>query len=84
MQNASSAFAVTQIMAEISRASMEQSEGIEQVNRSIVDIDALTQQNSAMVEEATAAAQELREQASALTEVVSVFKLTAAAAPSRM
>lgn len=75
---------VTQIMAEISRASMEQSEGIEQVNRSIVDIDALTQQNSAMVEEATAAAQELREQASALTEVVSVFKLTAAAAPSRM
>jgi methyl-accepting chemotaxis protein len=66
---------VTQIMAEISRASMEQPEGIEQVNRSIVDIDALTQQNSAMVEEATAAAQEMREQAASLADVVSVFKL---------
>ena len=68
---------VTQIMTEISRASIEQSEGIEQVNRSIVDMDALTQQNSAMVEEATAAAQEMREQAATLAEVVGVFKLTA-------
>ncbi len=72
---------VTQIMAEISRASMEQSEGIEQVNRSIVDMDALTQQNSAMVEEATAAAQEMREQAGELAAVVSVFKLAVVGAP---
>jgi methyl-accepting chemotaxis protein len=74
---------VTQIMADISRASLEQSAGIDQVNRSIVDIDALTQQNSAMVEEATAAAQEMREQASKLADVVSVFRLaaTGAAAP---
>jgi methyl-accepting chemotaxis protein len=71
---------VTQIMAEISRASMEQSEGIEQVNRSIVDMDALTQQNSAMVEEAAAAAQEMREQAGNLADVVSVFQLNATGA----
>jgi methyl-accepting chemotaxis protein len=70
---------VTEIMAEISRASVEQTEGIEQVNRSIVDIDTLTQENSAMVEEAAAAAEEMCQQAGHLSELVSVFKLAAVA-----
>ena len=68
---------VTDIMADISRASAEQTTGLEQVNRAIGDIDSLTQQNSALVEEASAAAQELRHQAEALADVVSVFKLAA-------
>jgi methyl-accepting chemotaxis protein len=74
-----SVFSVTEIMADISRASAEQTTGLEQVNRSIGAIDSLTQQNSALVEEASAAAQELRNQASVLAEVVGVFKLAAPA-----
>jgi methyl-accepting chemotaxis protein len=68
---------VTELMADISRASAEQTAGLEQVNRAIGDIDSLTQQNSALVEEASAAAQELRQQADTLAEVVGVFKLAA-------
>ena len=66
---------VTEIMADISRASAEQTTGLEQVNKAIGDIDSLTQQNSALVEEASAAAQELRHQAETLAEVVGIFKL---------
>ncbi|SHH20940.1 methyl-accepting chemotaxis protein [Massilia sp. CF038] len=66
---------VTDIMSEISNASQEQSAGIEQVNRSIIEMDAMTQQNAALVEEAAAAAQSLQDQASELAHVVSVFKL---------
>jgi methyl-accepting chemotaxis protein len=73
---------VTGIMAEISSASREQSAGIEQVNSSIGAMDGMTQQNTALVEEASAAAQEMQQQAAALAEVVGVFKL-AAAAPGR-
>ncbi|KQQ47328.1 chemotaxis protein [Duganella sp. Leaf126] len=66
---------VTEIMSEISVASAEQSIGIEQVNGAIGEMDGMTQQNSALVEEAAAAAHALDQQASALTEVVGVFKL---------
>ena len=65
---------VTDIMAEISAASQEQSAGIEQVNQTVVQMDQATQQNAALVEEATAAARELQSQAGTLTEAVSVFR----------
>jgi methyl-accepting chemotaxis protein len=68
---------VTDIMAEIANASQEQSAGIEQVNRSIIDMDAMTQQNAALVEESAAAAQALQDQATELARVVSIFKLEA-------
>ena len=66
---------VTDIMAEISHASAEQTAGIEQVNQAIGQMDAVTQQNSALVEQATAASAALNEEANALAQVVSVFKL---------
>ena len=66
---------VTNIMSEISRASAEQSSGIEQVNQSIVEMDSVTQQNAALVEQAAAAAQSLLDQATELADVVSIFKL---------
>ncbi|MQA38897.1 methyl-accepting chemotaxis protein [Rugamonas aquatica] len=68
---------VTEIMGEISGASMEQTAGIEQVNDAIGEMDSMTQQNTALVEQATAAAQELQDQASSLAHVVDVFKLDA-------
>ncbi|MBV8657131.1 MAG: MCP four helix bundle domain-containing protein [Burkholderiales bacterium] len=67
---------VTDIMSEIANASQEQSAGIEQVNRSIIEMDGMTQQNAALVEEAAAAAQSLQDQAAELARVVSIFKLT--------
>ncbi|KRA51181.1 chemotaxis protein [Pseudoxanthomonas sp. Root65] len=70
---------VTDIMAEISAASQEQSAGIEQVNQTITQMDETTQQNAALVEEASAAARSMEEQALALSESVSVFKLHAQA-----
>ncbi|HEV7814241.1 MAG TPA: methyl-accepting chemotaxis protein [Janthinobacterium sp.] len=66
---------VTDIMSEIANASAEQSAGIEQVNLSIIEMDSMTQQNAALVEEAAAAAQSLQDQASELAHVVSIFKL---------
>jgi methyl-accepting chemotaxis protein-1 (serine sensor receptor) len=80
---------VTDIMSEIAAASQEQSAGIEQVNQAITQMDDVTQQNAALVEEAAAAAESLQDQASKLTEAVSVFKLDGAsygtqpAAPTR-
>ncbi|PKV11798.1 methyl-accepting chemotaxis protein [Xanthomonas prunicola] len=65
---------VTDIMGEISAASQEQSAGIEQVNQTVTQMDETTQQNAALVEEATAAARSLEEQAVGLTEAVAVFK----------
>ncbi|AYL27464.1 chemotaxis protein [Xanthomonas citri pv. citri] len=65
---------VTDIMGEISAASQEQSAGIEQVNQTVTQMDETTQQNAALVEEATAAARSLEEQAIGLTEAVAVFK----------
>jgi len=70
---------VTDIMNEITSASVEQSSGIEQVNTAIVQMDQVTQQNAALVEEAAAAAEAMQEQAARLSEVVSVFKLLASA-----
>jgi len=69
---------VADIMTEISAASNEQSSGIEQVNQAIVSIDDVTQQNAALVEEAAAAAQSMRDQADLLARAVSVFKLAGA------
>jgi methyl-accepting chemotaxis protein-1 (serine sensor receptor) len=66
---------VTDIMAEITVASQEQTSGIEQINQAIAQMDQVTQQNAALVEEAAAAAGSLQEQASNLSQVVSVFKL---------
>jgi len=66
---------VTDIMAEITAASQEQTQGIEQINQAITQMDQVTQQNAALVEEAAAAAASLQEQASGLSQVVSVFKL---------
>ncbi|MDD5336116.1 MAG: methyl-accepting chemotaxis protein [Rhodoferax sp.] len=66
---------VTDIMAEITATSQEQSSGIEQVNQAITQMDQVTQQNAALVEEAAAAAASLQEQAGNLSQVVSVFKL---------
>jgi len=69
---------VTTIMADISMASQEQSAGIEQVNQAIVQMDQSTQQNAALVEEAAAASDAMREQAEALTALVSTFRFAAA------
>ncbi len=66
---------VTDIMSEIANASAEQSAGIEQVNLSIIEMDSMTQQNAALVEQAAAAAQSMQDQAGELTRVVSIFKL---------
>ncbi|NMM05780.1 PAS domain-containing methyl-accepting chemotaxis protein [Polaromonas sp.] len=65
---------VTDIMAEITVASQEQTSGIEQINQAITQMDQVTQQNAALVEEAAAAAASLQEQASGLVEGVNVFK----------
>jgi methyl-accepting chemotaxis protein len=66
---------VTDIMAEITAASNEQSAGIEQVNQAIIQMDEVTQQNAALVEQAAAAAEAMQEQAGTLMEAVSIFKL---------
>jgi len=70
---------VTDIMSEISVASQEQTAGIEQVNQAISLMDEVTQHNAAQVEEAAEVAEALRDQALALAQAVSVFKLHAAA-----
>ena len=66
---------VTDIMSEISSASQEQTQGIEEINRSVVEMDTVTQQNAALVEEASAAAQAMHEQADALARSVRRFRL---------
>jgi methyl-accepting chemotaxis protein len=73
---------VADIMKQISAASSEQSTGIEQVNQAIVSIDDVTQQNAALVEEAAAAAQSMRDQADLLAQAVSVFKLAGSPPPA--
>ncbi|KHL54777.1 methyl-accepting chemotaxis protein [Xanthomonas cannabis] len=70
---------VTDIMGEISAASQEQSAGIEQVNQTITHMDETTQQNAALVEEATAAARAMEEQAVQLTDAVAIFRIETAA-----
>ncbi|GJH32684.1 hypothetical protein CBA19CS91_08025 [Paraburkholderia hospita] len=71
---------VSDLMGEIAAASEEQSEGIEQVNRAITQMDQVTQQNAALVEQASAAALALEEQTVALKSTVSVFRVERALA----
>jgi methyl-accepting chemotaxis protein len=66
---------VTDIMTEIASASKEQSSGIEQTTQAVGQMDEVTQQNAALVEEAAAAAESLEEQARGLVQTVSMFKL---------
>ncbi|WP_327205006.1 methyl-accepting chemotaxis protein [Paraburkholderia kururiensis] len=67
---------VTDIMGEIAAASSEQSRGIEQVNVAITQMDEVTQQNAALVEQAAAASKSLEDQGHQLTEAVSFFRLS--------
>jgi methyl-accepting chemotaxis protein len=66
---------VTDIMGEIAAASQEQTTGIEQINQAITQMDQVTQQNAALVEEAAAAAASLQDQAGNLSQLVGVFRL---------
>ncbi len=66
---------VGDIIGEITAAASEQSAGIGQVNQSVAEIDRMTQQNAALVEESAAAAESLREQAARLSQVVQQFRL---------
>jgi methyl-accepting chemotaxis protein len=74
---------VTDIVGEISLANSEQTHGIEQINVAITEMDQVTQQNAALVEQAAAAAAAMQEQAGALDEVVSQFRLHADSTPTR-
>jgi methyl-accepting chemotaxis protein len=66
---------VSDIISEITAASAEQSQGIGQVNQSVLQLDQMTQQNAALVEQAAAAASSLEQQAKSLQSAVSIFKL---------
>ncbi len=82
----SSVRSVSDIMEQIAAASQEQEAGIDQINQAIGEMDGVTQQNAALVEEAAAAAESLQGQSTHLAQLVSVFKLegaTRAAAPAR-
>jgi methyl-accepting chemotaxis protein-1 (serine sensor receptor) len=77
MRNVSASISrVTQMMAEISASSLEQSTGIEQVNQAVVQMDQMTQQNAALVEEAAAAASSLHQQTGQLKDAVSSFEIS--------
>jgi len=66
---------VTTIMGEIATASSEQTRGLEEVNRAVSQMDDVTQQNAALVEEAAAAAGSLEDQAQQLQRAVAIFRL---------
>ncbi len=74
---------VSDIVAEISAAGVQQSSGVSQVGQAVSQMDQVTQQNAALVEESAAAAESLRQQAQRLVESVSVFKLSAEPGASR-
>jgi len=74
---------VSDIIAEIAAASLEQSSGIEQVNKTITQMDEVTQQNAALVEEAAAASESLDDQARGLDSLMTFFKLSDADAAQR-
>jgi len=71
---------VTDIMAEISAASVEQTAGIEQINQAVAQMDEGTQQNAALVEQAAAASSAMQEQAATLAQAVAVFRIEGAQA----
>lgn len=75
---------VATLVTEITNASREQSVGIEQVTQAVSQMDDVTQQNAALVEQAAAAAESLEEQADGLMQAVSVFKLTAGGSARRL
>jgi methyl-accepting chemotaxis protein len=79
----SSVHRVSDMITEITAASTEQSAGINEVYQAIGAMDAVTQQNAALVEQAAAAAESMQHQASALAQAVSVFKVDTALATSR-
>jgi len=79
-QVVSSVSRVTEIMAAISAASQEQSTGIGHVNQAINEMDAVTQQNAALVEQAAAAAASMQDQAAMLAQLVQRFQLDASEA----
>jgi methyl-accepting chemotaxis protein len=68
---------VSDIVAEIAAASREQSSGIEQVNRAVMQMDEMTQQNGALVEQATAASQAMADQARELNDMMERYRLSA-------
>ncbi|KQV81844.1 hypothetical protein ASC87_30370 [Rhizobacter sp. Root1221] len=68
---------VSDIIGEITATSAEQSDGIGQVNTSVTQLDQMTQQNAALVEESAAAAESLNDQATRLREIVNKFQLGA-------
>ena len=70
---------VTDIMSEIAAASVQQSAGIDQVNQAVTNMDEVTQQNAALVEQAAAAAESLVDQAAGLMNTVSAFRLSGGA-----
>jgi len=74
---------VATIVGEISSASREQTNGIEEVNKAISDIDRSTQQNAALVEQAAAAAESMRAQSSRLSGLVRAFKVQAGSTQDR-
>jgi methyl-accepting chemotaxis protein len=75
---------VSTMIGAISSATREQGEGIEHINQAIAQMDQVTQQNASLVEEAAAASEAMQEQAAKLAQVVSVFRIAAAApAPAR-
>ena len=73
---------VTDVLEEINAATSEQSDGINQVNIAVAELDRMTQENAAMVEESTTAAEQLKEQAEHLAGTISSFKLSHAATPA--
>jgi methyl-accepting chemotaxis protein-1 (serine sensor receptor) len=75
---------VSAIMAEIAGAATEQSTGIDQVNLAVAQMDEVTQQNAALVEQAAAAASSLEDQARRLTAAVAVFRTDSSAADGRV
>jgi len=74
---------VTDIVAEIAAASREQSSGIEQVNKAVMQMDETTQQNAALVEQAAAASEAIVEQAQALNTLIARYKIGDAAQPAK-
>jgi methyl-accepting chemotaxis protein len=73
---------VTDVIGEITAAAAEQSQGIGQVNTAVANLDQMTQQNAALVEESAAAAESLKDQAQRLTQSMQVFRLSGGAADS--
>jgi methyl-accepting chemotaxis protein len=69
---------VSQLMSEISTATLQQTEGISHVNDSVTQLDQMTQQNAALVEQAASAAESMRQQAARLDQVVASFRLSMA------